>query len=356
MTSRDNHGYGETSSIRPDGAATVLPGEYVPARGSLVDMLLRVIVAEWRALGPLDQLGLWTLPDRIRQGLLRYLDIYRAGDVSLGDVKAVLVPDKEDAAANADFTHLHVPSSLLTASAFPSLISLLFPKPLEEAANDEPVESWEAADLAPAPPRHLLPALTHLSLALEPSRVVTFPPPSWRHLLQLAKKLPGITHLSLAFWPEPMRTPNSKFASVVGPQGNSVQYSGTGFYSHSLDHDWSEAVNILKTLSKRLYQLEYLDITGCHAWFPALMRSEESVDIEDRVGGKGVDWSGDWAKVAVVRMGSGARVTGSESEREKERLRAGVEMAGEVEKHIAAQRAGKGRVITIERDDPYTLR
>lgn len=356
MTRRESPGDSGTSNTRADGAAAVLPGEYVPAKGSLVDMLLRLVVTEWPALGPLEELGLWTLPDRTRQGLLRYLDVYCAGDVSLGDVKAVLVPDQEDTTANADFAHLHVPSSLLSASAFPSLISLLFPKPSEETPNDEPHDSWEVADLTPAPPRYLVPALTHLSLALDPSRTDTSPPPSWRHLLQLARKMPGITHLNLAFWPEPMRTPNAKFASVVGPQGNSVQYGGTGFYSHSIDQDWSEAVNILRTLSRRFYQLEYLDITGCGVWFPALMKSGESVDGDENLGGTGVDWAGDWANVAVVRMGSGVKVTGDEGDREKEKLRAGVEMAGAVERHIAAQRAGRGLIITVERDDPHSLR
>lgn len=353
VTRRDDGDEG-SASTRADGAAAVLPGEYVPAERSLVDMLLRLLVREWATLGPLEELGLWALPDRTRQALLRYLDFYRREDVSLGDVRSVLVPDEEDTAAreaNAYLAHLHVPSTLLTASTFPSLIALLFPKPPEETPHDEPHETWEAADLTPAPPRQLLPALTHLSLALDPSR--NTPSPSWRHLLHLAKKLPGLTHLSLAFWPEPMRTPNARLASVVGPQGNAVQYAGTGFYSHSLDQDWSEAVNILRTLGRRLYQLEYLDVTGCGAWFPALVRSAEAVDGEEV---SGVDWVGDWAKVVVVRMGSGVRVTGEESEREKERLRAGVEMAGEVERHVTARRAGKGRIITVERDDPYTLR
>ena len=324
-------------------------------------MILRLLVREWATLEPLEDLGLWTLPDRARQALVRYLDVYHEGDVSLGDLKAVLGPSEEGAGAseaNAYFTHLHVPSALLTTSTFPSLLSFLFPKPSETGTPSELQDSWEAADTTPTPARALLPALTHLSLARDPSCTdASTPPPSWRHLLQLARKQPGLTHLSLAFWPEPMRTPNAKFASVVGPQGNAVQYGGTGFYSHSLDQDWSEAVNILRTLSKRLYQLEYLDLTGCGAWFPALMMSAEAVDSEDGVvGGAGVDWAGDWAKVVVVRMGSGVRVTGEEGERDKEKLRAGIEMAGAVERHVTAQRAGTGRVITVERDDPYTLR
>lgn len=347
------------SGLRTDGAAATLPGECVPGQGSLVDILLRLVAREWDYLAPHEELALWTLPDGIRQALLRYLDVYRDGDVSLSDFRAILVPDEEDdtGAGNAYFTHLHVPSSLFTASTFPQLISLLFPKPKERPQNEEPHDSWEVADLSPPPPDHLLPAITHLSLALSPSRSATAPPPSWRHLLQLAKRLPALTHLSLAFWPVPMRTPNARLASVVGPQGNAVQYGGTGFYSHSLDGDWSEAVNILRALSRSLYRLEYLDITGCGAWFPALVRGGETVvDGEDAVRVTGVDWAGDWGKVGVLRMGSGVRVTGEESEKERGRLRAGVEMAGVVERHITAQRAGTGKIITVERDDSFALR
>ncbi|SPN98596.1 uncharacterized protein DNG_01641 [Cephalotrichum gorgonifer] len=345
--------------------ADALPGEYVPVARGLVDIVLRVLMREWPTIGPHEELALWTLPDGTRQALLRYLDIYRGGDVTLGDVRAVLVPDEEDPEAglgNAHFTHLRVPSALLTASNFPSLISTLLPKPSKTAPQtDEPHESWEAADaLTPGPPGRLLPALTHLSLALDPSSRSSKGAPSWRHLLQLASRLPGLTHLNLAFWPEPTRTPNARYASVVGPQGNRVQYGGTTMYSHSLDDDWSEAVNILRALSKRLYQLEYLDITGCGAWFPALVKSEDAAldsgGEGEEVGVRGVDWRGDWGKVAVVRMTSGVRITGEESQREKERYRAGIEAATELERHITAQRAGTGRIITVERDDLYALR
>lgn len=359
QTVRRRGGDDGVGSVRVDGAAAVLPGECVPGQGSLVDILLRLVAREWDFLGPHEELGLWTLPDGIRQALLRYLDVYRDGDVSLSDLRAILVPDEEDdtSSGNAYFTHLHVPTSLLTASTFPQLIALLFPKPKATPRDEEPHESWEVADLSPSPPGHLLPALTHLSLALSPSRSTTAPPPSWRHLLQLAKRLPGLTHLSLAFWPEPMRTPNARLASVVGPQGTAVQYGGTGFYSHSLDGDWSEAVNILRALSRSLYRLEYLDVTGCGAWLPALVRGGETVvDEEGAVGVTGVDWAGDWGKVGVLRMGSGVRVTGEEGEKETERLRTGVEMAGVVERHVTAQRAGTGRIVNVERDDLYALR
>ncbi|MBE3043752.1 hypothetical protein IMZ48_14500, partial [Candidatus Bathyarchaeota archaeon] len=91
VTRTESHDEG--IDARTDGAAAVLPGEYVPGRGSLVDMLLRLVVREWADLGPLEELALWTLPDRIRQGLVRYLDVYGGGDVCLADLRAVLVPD-----------------------------------------------------------------------------------------------------------------------------------------------------------------------------------------------------------------------------------------------------------------------
>jgi len=362
-----------------DRATVTLPGEYVPGRLSLVDAALKCVAREWRELGPLEELNLWALPDRTRQAMIRYIEAYHGRDVNLGDLKAILVPDEETddegsgvVATNAYFTHLHVPASLSTASTFPSLISLLFPRVSSKeipSLKSEPQDSWEMdfSTLSLSPGR-LLPSLTHLSLAVDPAicmgdAIPRHTLPSWRHLLQLAKKLPGLTHLSLAFWPEPMRTPNAKYASVVGPQGNSIQYGGTGPYSHSLDQDWVEAVNILRTLSKSLYQLQYLDITGCGAWFAALMRSEQTLLESDeekggegRKGCRGVDWAGDWGKIEVLRMKSGIKITEETTATERAMYRSGAELAAALERHIRSQRAGRGRIITVEKDDVYDLR
>ncbi len=103
---------------------------------------------------------------------------------------------------------------------------------------------------------------------------------SWRQLLSLASRFTALTHLSLAYWPEPTLTPNAKLASVVSPDGRTVQYGGTGPYSHSLDNDWSEAILLLRRLSKVLYRLEYLDLTGCAEWYPALYSEADGDTID----------------------------------------------------------------------------
>ncbi len=70
-----------------------------------------------------------------------------------------------------------------------------------------------------------------------------------------------------------------------------MQYGGTAAYSHSLDDDWAEAVAVLHRLSQNLYGLEYLDLTGCGPWLPALVR---------RVGHDEVDWVRDFGKVETL--------------------------------------------------------
>ncbi|CAI4214827.1 unnamed protein product [Parascedosporium putredinis] len=252
-------------------------GEYSPADRSMIDVVLKHVAREWRTLGPLEDLGLWALPDRSRQVLVRYLEAYHGPDVGVSDLRAIFVPDGSVESGvfseNAYLTHLHVPSSALTASTFPSLISMLFPKAPDRqglaALEEEPQDSWDSAELdfamlslspaacsrADSPLLAIDPAIYQGQGAPGSSLGVL---PSWRHLLQLAKKMPGVTHLSLAFWPEPSRTPNAKFASVVGPQGTSIHQS------------W--------------YQLQYLDLTGCAAWFQALWRSEQTLLASDDSG------------------------------------------------------------------------
>ena len=127
--------------------------------------------------------------------------------------------------------------------------------------------------------------------------------------------------------------------------GRAVNYAGTSAYSHVLDDDWSEAVLILRKLSKALYGLEYLDLTGCGDWFPAL-RKEADAEVTM----VSVDWAGDWGKVTTLKLGSGyAAEPGSTSQ--LERLWDWKRQAIVVEKRIRVQRAGRGRFITVETDD-----
>lgn len=346
----------------------VLPGAYVPRAGSLVDMCLRRMALEWEARWTLDEwYYLDELPSRLRSALIRYVGIWSNDGLARRDLKAILVPPDEDedhdneepgapdpaASLNHNFYYLDLSGSFgRPALTTKDISDLLFPAALRVgAARTDVQDSWDAAESIPAAPPALLPNLTHLSLALLPetdnganaafgSVPGSRPPVSWRHLLTLSAKLPTLTHLSLARWPEPSLTPNAKYSAVVTAQGRTVQYGGTGPYSHSLDDDWAEAVGVLRRLSRSLYGLEHLDLTGCGPWLEALWRP---------VDGIAVDWAGHWGKVStlVLRVGGPMPPAGTAA---RERFESEVRSALRVERHIVAQRAGKGRFIIVERD------
>lgn len=346
-----------------------LPGAYVPSRRSLVDTTLRKLAEDWEFQRSFNRYYLYSLPNHLKVALITYLGVCYGSGVSVADLRAVLLPYVDDqtddvneaddvgggAAANEDIAHLDLTGSLGRALKLRELSELLFPPPPAKAPRQvqaEPQESWDA----PPPPASqtmadssiprgpLLPGLTHLSLAVDPKHASAA---SWRHLLSLAARFPTLTHLSLAYWPEPSLTPNAKLASFVVATGTgstrALQYGGTGPYSHSLDDNWSEAVLVLRRLSRRLYGLEWLDLTGCCAWAAALTRPAAEGDADS-----GVDWAGDWGKVRAVLLCPGYARPGRAAERE--RYDEDVALAGRLERHIRARRAGRGRPIEVETD------
>jgi hypothetical protein len=165
----------------------------------------------------------------------------------------------------------------------------------------------EQPDVSLSPP---LPHLTHLSLS-HPSSTI-----SWRNLLSISKHLPFLTHLSLAYWPTPTLTPNSRAAVMSSQYGKDIQYGGTHFYSHTLDNDFREAADVLRRLANRLYNLEYLDFSGCAGWFHALIWTgvtENSLDNGNITPpGKssralvvdGIDWRSSWLKLSTLKVNS----------------------------------------------------
>lgn len=326
-------------------------------------MVLRRMVLHWEWQKEYCQYHLYELPTKLRIALVVYLVTYTREGVSLRDLQAILLPPpdvpeyQEDpslapSVVNEYFHYLDLSGSIGRSLKLRELTDFLFP-PRPESV--EPQESWEDAteESLAGIPRPLLPKLTHLSLALSPTSSSSSSSPSgdgaagtsatvsWRHLLALAAHLPGLTHLSLAFWPEPSLTPNARLATVVSPQtGRAIPYGGTGPYSHSLDEDWAEQVLILRRLSRSLYGLEYLDLTGCGEWFPALWASAGEGDI--------VDWCGAWGKVETLVMFPGYRLREDADAAEKARYWEYVDWARRVEKHVRSRRAGKGRFITVE--------
>ncbi|KAI0393860.1 hypothetical protein F5Y17DRAFT_286457 [Xylariaceae sp. FL0594] len=362
-----------------------LPGVSAPGERSLVDLVLRHIAFGWEQQRDWNRFYLYTLPSRLRSALLSRISELYPGGVSVANLRLLLAGPSADELAeyevappdvhklNSDFFSLDLNGSIGRSLSVKELRELLFgptrKMKQKNTASDRDVDadsildSWDAP--APmAPPVGLLPNLTHLSLAIDPGSTSLV---SWKQLLALAAKLPQLTELSLAGWPAPALTPNARLAhaTVHSPTGGRiVEYSGTGAYSHTLDDDWTEAILVLRRLSRSLYGLEYLDLTGCGDWAPALERTTDAAGDEDGDGefkADFVDWAGDWGKVRTLRLTSGYEVTaksvGDEgvaisscSPGEALRMADWIDAATAVERRIRAQRAGRGRGITVERD------
>ncbi|KAJ6444579.1 tafazzin [Purpureocillium lavendulum] len=329
-------------SIRQAQAA--LPGAPAPHPGSLIDIVLRHLAVDWELHRIYNQYHLYFLPNHLKPALIRYVGLFSGFGVTLDDLKAILLPpvdvyddDDFDRASATQVTCLDLTGSVGHSVKLKEVSDMLFP-PAPAAATEEPLDSWDAENIVPSPPRALLPNLTHLSLALDPKDPGDA---SWKQLLSFSAKTSTVTHLSLAFWPVPCLAPQSRFASVKSPQGQSIPASGTNYYSHTLDDDWSEALLILRMLSKNLYKLEFLDLTGCASWFKALT-------LED--GHDFVDWAGSWGKVTTLRLLAGWDPAQHVMPSQQMTYHDALVMAGRVERHIVAQRAGKGRFITVERD------
>ncbi|KAH6692426.1 tafazzin [Plectosphaerella plurivora] len=332
-----------------------MPGSYMPDRGSMIDLVLRRMAVDWEFQSVYDQHYLHTLHSRLRSALIAYVGVWAERGINPRDLRVILSPFSEGqeesiepgspaslVSLNADFHCLDLSGSIGHGLTVKELTDILFPTRLTSPTAAQVQESWEEVE-APSLPPQLLPNLTHLSLAVDPSTLSSGGrPPSWRHLLALAPRLGSLTHLSLAYWPEPSLTPNSKFATVSGTtSGRPVQYSGTGPYAHSLDDDWSEAVILLRRLSRALYRLEYLDLTGCGAWFSALMYDRD---------GDRVDWEVDWGKVTMLTLRDGYGVAEDTVLGDRDRVRQAAVTAERVEKHVIGKRSGKGRFIDVDRD------
>ena len=399
-----------------------MPDLVHPARGSLVDVVLQRIVRDWETQKHYNQHYLIYLQGSLRAALIYYLGQQIEGGegkgVSIKDLRALLLhpspvsssagrsphprrPGDSDAESedselsdadgsnedeelpspstlNEDFRYLDLTWSMGHSISVRELSDLLFPRTAirpryadqsagTNGSKDAAVlDSWDSPGGLASPPRPLLPSLTHLSLALTPDRSPASV--SWRQLLSFAAHLPMLTHLSLAYWPEPTLTPNAKLATVDSPLGRRFQYGGTSTYSHSLDNDWAEAVLLVRKLSRALYGLEYLDLTGCASWAPALMHDVDNGQV---------DWIGNWGKMTTLVLNYGVS---NEYDRLAEEVlqeaqaedppdpRPGRSTAAQlplgevarrvnaasearlIEDHIRQQRAGRGRFITVVYD------
>ncbi|KAF4452639.1 hypothetical protein F53441_4541 [Fusarium austroafricanum] len=323
-----------------------LPGTYLPERGSLIDIVLQKLAYDWAFHRVYNQYHLYFVPNHLKAALVRYVGIASEDGLSLSDLKIILLPppdtfdeDELDSltASNLEVNYLDLSGSACRSIKLKDISHLLFPTRGDQPTT-EPQESWDVSESIPSPPRTLLPNLTHLSLALHPEHASTA---SWKQLLALSSKLTTLTHLSLAYWPEPCLTPRSRLATVSSPQGHRIPYGGTNLYSHSIDHDWSEALLVLRMLSQNFYSLEFLDLTGCCSWFHALV-AETGHDF--------VNWADHWGKITELRLYTGWTPGPDALPSEKANYREAIETARHVERHIRTMRAGQGRFVVVEYD------
>lgn len=274
-----------------------------------------------------NQYHVYWLPSHLKPALIRYIGVAAERGVSVADLKAILLPPagaRGGATWNSEVSCLDLSGSIGRSLQPRHVSRLLFPL-TPDAGTEEVAESWDADGPIPSPPRVLLPNLTHLSLALDPA---TGQDVSWKQLLALSCKLSAVTHLSLAFWPAPSRTRQGQDGSVADSPD-------------SVNGDWGETLLVLRLLSRNLYRLEYLDLTGCASWFEAL-KLDKGHDF--------VDWAWAWGKVGVLRLYTGWKPGEEAPASEKQTHAEAVKLARSIERHIIAKRAGKAMFITVEHD------
>ncbi|KAL8858325.1 MAG: hypothetical protein Q9178_005188 [Gyalolechia marmorata] len=260
-----------------------LPNLHLPPTNSLQHLTLVLIAKNWDFHVQYDQYYLPLLPTRYKQLLLTYIARYGSHGINAQGLCALFADESiiEDSTGIEGLTHLDLSVSIgrsITLKDLKQFITTTFATP---AITESTPESWDLpTSLSPVPIR----TLTHLFLS--------FPPPSvsWRHFLQLSPHLNTLTHLALSHWPPPTLTPNSTTAYRSSPSGD-IAYGDHDLYSVSLDDDFSGAANVLRQLSRDTYCLQWLDLSGCSFWLPALAW---------RKGEGGIDWDGPWSGITTI--------------------------------------------------------
>lgn len=273
----------------PADCLGVLPDLYLPEERSLMFQILKGLARNWQWHVEYDQYSLAVLPTRLREALVGFIARYNPQGINRHGLEILFMEDTmlEDAGDNEDVAHLDLSMSIGHSLSLKELKHFLVKirKVATDAETTTKTESipdnWDAPSTFSLSHNCVsrFPYLTHLSLS-HPSNA------SWKSLLNLAPYLATLTHLSLAFWPYPTL---DALPLVDGemPLG-SVSYGGG-----VPDSKWSEPGATLRQLSKKMYCLKWLDLTGCCAWIWALQCEG------------GIDWNGAWRRLETVKVGQG---------------------------------------------------
>ncbi|KIV82171.1 hypothetical protein PV11_04299 [Exophiala sideris] len=286
-----------------------LPDGSFPPAHSLQHLILKKIASNWEWHAQNDDDYLEFLPTNLKEALLSYIAVYNEAPSNPLRILFLNATTPED---RVEVRRLDLSNGLglwttsrqlerdLLVKQGPSVKVTPSTAGKADSSSQTP-DSWDTADdsddaIAPAintGPRliHNFPNLRHLSLAISP---VNTKAASWSSLLSLAAELRTLTSLSLAYWPQPTFTPNaaSTRAVINSPGARPVVYGGSDIYT-AHDNDWREAAGILRTLSRSLYCLKWLDLTGCGDWFAALewTSSSSGVSSSEKYG---PEWNGGW--------------------------------------------------------------
>ncbi|CAG8958794.1 hypothetical protein HYFRA_00011745 [Hymenoscyphus fraxineus] len=283
----------------------------------LQDMCLRTMARNWEFVKEYERNNLAVIPTSHRMLLLSCIALYgpEEGVGYDGLSSLAILPSAGGEAAdeaheevgfnpginNETFHRLDLSGSIGRSLTFKQLIELV-EIPTEPQEEPEEQLSWE--DTIARPLSAVIPHLTHLSLSHPPRTV------SWAKLLGLAKHIPALTHLSLAYWPVPTLTPNSQTVKVSSKYTRDIQYGATNMYSHTIDDNYQEAVDILRRLARTLYSIEFLDLSGCTDWLRA-MTWHDGGEM-----GPGLEWCNLWVKLSTLRLYSGVSLTPSSTNSE----------------------------------------
>ena len=296
-----------------------LPGGVFPPAGSLQDLALKDLAKRWNWHVQYYGDELADIPIKLREALLSYLAMY--GEVNSNHPLRLLFMSKLDIESREEVRRLDFGEALGSWTSLKRLEKDLGPPSahLIETSCADVSETWEDAFIplvTLVPSGSMFKELKHVSLALKPGTAA-----SWKDLIRLAERVPTITSLSLAHWPTPTYTPRAATTrAIIQPQGQptlqyggtNTVYGGTNMYS-SLDSDWRESAGILRALSRAMYCLEWLDLTGCNEWVKAL-----TWGFVFTTAPVGPAWNGSWRSINHICLGVGWEPVGPERDDAKD--------------------------------------
>ena len=298
------------STSRNQVHLAILPGATFPDPRSLQHMTLRAIAAEWDWHAEYDSSYMAMLPTTMKQTLLTYINVYGQG-VRANPFRLLFMLD-EDLDSHSEVSRLDMTGAvgnwttlrrlekdLTSADQGRAPLVLERQQDFNSTASwddDANQEDWSSLVIAQSSlvATSSFSGLKHLSLALTPGSTG-----SWKDLLQLVAKVPTLISLSLAYWPQPTYTPRAAVTRATikqTPSSPATIFGGSNMYS-ALDNDWREAAGILRHLSRTLYCLRWLDLTGCGDWSDAFLWESEDAT--------GPEWNGSWRGIKHISLGVG---------------------------------------------------